>query len=93
MYVINTFVIYSVMQCKFGQIMNLISQLNIDISNTEVLNLVVFSVYMYVKERKHLNYDKFHFQIHYMLYNFINAFCIYRYTDIVTTPPRLQMTR
>ena len=82
------------MQCEFGQIMNP------DFA-TEYRHLQYRSfkscgfqrIHVCEREKKRLNYDKFHFQIHNMLYNFINAFCIYRYTDIVTTPPRLQMTR
>ena len=44
------------MQYKFGQIMNpdFATEYRQNLSNTEVLNLVVFSVYMYVKERKTL---------------------------------------
>ena len=45
------------MQYKFGQIMNpdfATEYRTESISNTEVLILVVFSLYMYVKERKTL---------------------------------------
>ena len=44
------------MQYKFGQIMNpdFATEYRQPISNIEVLNLVVFSVYIYVKERKTL---------------------------------------